>query len=404
MHDRTRRALCRFFFLAVVLLPTLSVAAWSIYANSGPGVASRQERWERRLGQLLGARVTVQSVRPVFPGTVQINQLRVTLPGDDHPLAVIGQLRVSRGQPLRVQMETIQVAADQLGYWVEWLERTTRRLDDGQIRLVAKQVVIEHASGKDTFTEVVGVIEGAEEGSQAIFNLWQDSLQGDPLALQLVHPPGDGGRHRWILQTGSRPLSVRLLASQLSPLARLGSQSLFDGQLTCVGGKEPSRVELVGQFQQVDLASLSGFPASGMLAGSGQLQVTRCRVLDGSCQFLDALLVSKEGSVDTAWLRATAQRWGTLPPQGGLARQSFSDLSCHLELDGNGIRIRGQQDGPAAGALIRQADRVLLAQPRVEWLSVAQLVELLVPASQEQLPATEHTARLLKAIEPPRLR
>ena len=87
-----------------------------------------------------------------------------------------------------------------------------------------------------------------------------------------------------------------------------------------------------------------------------------------------------------------------------MARQAFSDLYCHLELDGNGIRIRGREEGPGAGTLLRQAEQVLLAQPRVEWLSVAQLVEVLVPASQEQLPATRHTARLLKAIELPHLR
>ena len=41
---------------------------------------------------------------------------------------------------------------------------------------------------------------------------------------------------------------------------------------------------------------------------------------------------------------------------------------------------------------------------RIKWLSVAQLVEVLVPASQERLPATRHTARLLRAIELPHLR
>ena len=133
-------------------------------------------------------------------------------------------------------------------------------------------------------------------------------------------------------------------------------------------------------------------------------RVTRCRVLDGACQFLDVVLRSDGGSVDTGWLQATAQRWDAMLPQGAGARQAFTDLSCHLELDGNGIRVRGKEDGPGRGALIRQADRVLLGQPRVEWLSVAQLVELLVPGSQEQLPATEHAAQLLRAIEAPLLR
>ena len=404
MHDRTRRALCRFFFLFMVFLPTLAVTGWSLYATSALGIASRQEHWQRQLGQVLGARVTFQSVRQVFPGTVEIHQLQVQLPGDDHPLARVGQLRITGGQPQRVELAMVHFSADQLGHWMEWLERTTRRLDDGAWRVGATQVVMEHGSGKDVFTEVVGVVEGRPGGSQAIFNLWQESPQGDPLAVQLVHQPEEGGQHRWILQSGSNPLPVRVLASRLSPLARLGSQALFDGQLTCVGGRQPSRIELVGDFQQVDLGSLSGFPASGMLQGTGQLRVTRCRILDDACQFLDAQLVSSEGSVDNSWLRTTGSQWGLQTPPTGLAMQDFSDLYCHLELDGNGIRIRGKEDGPGKGAMIRQADRVLLGQPRVEWLSVAQLVELLVPASQEQLPATEHAARLLRAIEAPRLR
>ena len=404
MHDRTRRGLCRFFFLFMVFLPTLAVTGWSLYATSALGIASRQEHWQRQLGQVLGARVTLQSVRQVFPGTVEIHQLQVQLPGDDHPLARVGQLRITGGQPQRVEVATVHFSADQLGHWMEWLERTTRRLENGAWRVGATQVVMEHGSGKDVFTEVVGVVEGRPGGSQAIFNLWQESPQGDPLAVQLVHQPEEGGQHRWILQSGSNPLPVRVLASRLSPLARLGSQALFDGQLTCVGGRQPSRIELVGDFQQVDLGSLSGFPASGMLQGTGQLRVTRCRILDDACQFLDAQLVSSEGSVDNSWLRTTGSQWGLQTPPTGLAMQDFSDLYCHLELDGNGIRIRGKEDGPGKGAMIRQADRVLLGQPRVEWLSVAQLVELLVPASQEQLPATEHAARLLRAIEAPRLR
>ena len=405
MHDRIRRAICRFFFLFLVLLPTLVVAGWSIYANSGPGVESRREGWEQRLELLLGTRVTIGSVRPVFPGTVEFKQLQLSLPGDEQPMVTIGQLQLTRGELRRLQLEKVHVDADQLGYWVDWLEQTTRQLsDDLQLRLVIKQLVFDHGPYQDSFAEVVGVLDGSDDGSQAIINLWQESSQGDPLALQLIHQPEEKGRYRWILQTGSSPLPTRLLASQLSPLSRLGTQSLFDGQLTCVRGGQPGRVELVGQFQEVDLESLSGFPASGMLAGSGQLEVRRCRVLDGACQFLDVVLRSDGGSVDTGWLQATAQRWDAMLPQGAGARQAFTDLSCHLELDGNGIRIRGREEGPGRGALLRQADRVLLAQPRVEWLSVAQLVEVLVPASQERLPATRHTARLLRAIELPHLR
>ena len=232
MHDRIRRALCRFFFMALVFLPTLVVAAWSIYANSAPGVESRREGWQQRLEQLLGTRVTIESVRPVLPGTVEFKQLQLSLPGDKQPMVTIGQLRLTRGQLQRVQLEKVHVATDQLGYWVDWLEKTIRQLDDDlQLRLVVKQLVFDHGPDQDSFAEVVGVLDGRDDGSQAIFNLWQESSQGDPLALQLVHQPEEEGRYRWILQTGSSPLPTRLLASQFSPLSRLGRQSLFDGQL-----------------------------------------------------------------------------------------------------------------------------------------------------------------------------
>ena len=188
MHDRIRRALCRFFFIALVFLPTLVVTAWSIYANSAPGVESRREGWEPRLEPLLGTRVTIESVRPVFPGTVEFKQLQLSLPGDEQPMVTIGKLRLTGGQVQRVQLEKVHVAADQLEYWVDWLEQTTRQLkDDLQLRLVIKQLVFDHGPDQDSFAEVVGVLDGSDDGSQAIINLWQESSQGDPLALQLRH-------------------------------------------------------------------------------------------------------------------------------------------------------------------------------------------------------------------------
>lgn len=405
MHDRTRRTLCRLLFLAMVVVPTVVVATWSIYANSRLGIESRRERWQQRFEQLLGVDVTVESVRPTIPGTVELDGLRFALPGDKEPLVTIGKLRLTTGEIRIVQLENVHVAASQLDFWVDWLERTTRQMNlDDLVRVVATNVVVDHESEKDTFAEVVGVLEKRETGSQAIFNLWRDESQGDPLALQLVHEPHEQRQSRWILQTGSTPLPVRLLAGQLAVLSRLGSESMFDGQLTCVKGEHGERVELVGKFQAVDLARLSGLPASGMLSGRGQLQMKQCWVLDGSCQKLDAVLSAETGTVDVTWLNATARRWGMPTQQATRGMQEFSDLYCHLELDGNGFRIRGQAEGDDQGALLRLADRVLLKQPRIGWLSVAQMVELLVPGSQEQLPATRHTARLLEAIEPTRLR
>jgi hypothetical protein len=398
MHDRTRRLICRWLFLLLALLPSTLLMGWSVYERSDAGSQARLARWQLKLEQVLQADVSIDAVRPIFPGTVVLENVIVRLPGSSSRLVTVKSIRLSSRQPASIHLEQVILPVNQLDRWRGWLERWSCQFDPGQsLRVTAQSVIFQRPDGGHPFGDLVGVIRGSEEATEATFNLWQEGSAGDPLAVQCAQDHNRPGETRWIVQTGSTPLATRLLAELVPGFARLGSQGSYEGYFSVLQTADDCELQLLGRLDKIDLGLLSGRPLSGMLSGSAAIDIRQCLVQGGACQLLDATLHASSGTVDANWLQSLVRSWGGTPLAAARGqRLPYSQLQCRIELTREGIRL----SSPSGDAVLRLGEQVIVPAPAAAWLSIPTIVSLLAPPGSEQLPATADSIRLFQALRP----
>jgi len=401
LHQTSRRWICRTLFVFGCALPTLAVLVWAAAAQL-PG---RQRQWNERLGRLLDQRVEVGHVAHPRPGLVWLTDIHIRDVEFGHTLARLQKIELSHsGEQTVLRCFGGEAARADFG----WLWRAGHR----QLRWNAGQAIVltlDEFTGSTSQGDAVRVsnlharLQPIDQGAQVDLS-WQAQQPG-PLRMRWVRRREQGKpQHTLQLDARQADLPLRLAASVLPGLKRLGDNCRFRGTLWAQETGDGWRGQAAGKLQQVDLGALGDAVPDWQLAAVGSLDLRAAEFAAGRLRRLEASLQTGRGTI----ARQTLQRWlaaGICLPTTQLPREAssqFEQLALSLRLDGRGLRVRGLCD--QQGSLLVGPDGPWLHQPTAELLPVEQIAELGrhrgAPALLAVLPERTATVTTASAAEP----
>lgn len=393
LHQRTRKLLVRGVWLLLGLGPLLVICGWAAWVHSPWHARQLRRHWSDQLSQQVGLTVQVGGVAQLAPDEYRLEGLICSHPetGQEIVRARLVELwRRPEGWVLRVAQPEVQIG-QALAVWQvlhDWfLSRPSKTAAAWQ---VAFSDVTLHAIGQGvTLVDLRLDLQASTEQTAvtAKFALADTPLQV-PATVEVIRshrPTRPGTRLR--VSTGGQQLPGPLLADYFPWVAMLGESAELSGSLIWQADAVGRQLELSGQVDHVNFGQLTAY-LPHQLTGSGQLQLSHARWLDGHLQQLEGEISSLYGGrVSQAWLEAGAQAldWvgfddAVLP---GVIRgqRSYQHLRLGFEVDQLGCRLAGRLDGDPQGryhGILADANGLLLAslaQPNrlpnervVQWL------------------------------------
>lgn len=410
MHEATQRLFCRVGFLLLCVAPTTAVLGWGI-ARKTPGHVREQEQ---QLSELLGLQTTVAGVSHPRPGVVLYEGLRLSDPETGEVVLKCRLLEVEHyGGGMAVTASQPEVYAARVEPLQRILTRWLRREigSDGNLELLAREAIwrVAPAQGPETavtLTAVKGALLNSSTESEAQFSFhWAGQRSDEPIELRLARtrqtsPPA----MEFSLKTGDTPLPCLLLNPLVDAASWLGPESKFRGTVRAIETAEGWKGDLQGALSQVDLQTLLSERFPHRLSGPAEIEIERALFDDGRLTEGSLELSAGPGVIGKSLLVAAYESLHmgapeSYPIQGPLTR--YEKLAFKVELDADGLRIAGQADPRIAGALLFDAQRVLLFEPQTQPQPVAAFVRMLVPANEVQVPASRETQWLIERLPVP---
>jgi hypothetical protein len=271
--------------------------------------------------------------------------------------------------------------------------------------LLASRVVVRSSHPPQTLEQVVGKLETLPEGPQ--FSLQfnasgSESLQ--PARFKLARLRTDGGAETGVeLDTGGGALACSLAEPLLGWLAHLGPRAAFNGRLVAFEGVDGWRGELQGRLTGIELASLVGDNLQHQFSGQAELQIDRARFARGRLIEVTGRLSAGPGAIDASLLLAAA---GSLQlnhqiPARAAGPLLYEQLGLEFRLDAQGLVLSGCCQGAPLGAVLVDASQWLLGEPKHQPQPAARLIQALVPADAQTVPANRHSGWLLDVLPLP---
>jgi hypothetical protein len=216
---------------------------------------------------------------------------------------------------------------------------------------------------------------------------------------------GNSAATRFDLSTGGTPLPCSLASPLADTASWLGPRSRFNGRFWADDAGGDWQGELSGLFSEIDLDALVTDHFPHRLSGTAQLEVRDAVFDQGRLTLAAGKLTAGPGLVSRSLLASARDQLrmpaADLPPPDDPL--SFAELAVGFAMDGQQLQLGGLcQSGSQGAALVDDRTRVLLSQPDHSQ-GVIQLVRMLVPASQVQVPATRQTDALVRHLPIPSL-
>ncbi len=425
LHDKTRRRICIAGFFAIGIVPTVLVSAWCIVRHRPGHVAAESQRLSRRLG----LDVKLDAVRYLRPGAMLYEGFELADPEtgktvlrcrmleatwkkhagrkEKHPDLLV----LTASQP---QLETD--ALGRLGQLIHSiLQRRTGR-PDVDVRLTAREVTLHCGKDSLTLTDLHGGIDTSSVGAQAQIAFRPVGVDSpDPVRVRLwrnrqTNPPSSG----FELDTAAVALPWNLLAAGPVELDPLGPRCRFRGYIWAnqtPGSRSPNDWdgELTGQLLDVDLDRLVTDRFPHKLSGTAEVTIQPARFHRGRLEEAAGIVTAGPGVIGRSLIDAAVERLGlvrnaqpsTTGDPGDLV--PYEQLSVGCILDSDGLRLQGRCAMPSPGAILVDRRGRLLSEPRLQPQPVVALLQMLVPHSEVQVPATCQTDRLMRRLPVPQI-
>jgi hypothetical protein len=211
----------------------------------------------------------------------------------------------------------------------------------------------------------------------------------------------------WQVRTGDESVPCELLADHVPALRALGQRSKFQGTAWIEQSQTASSGELAGRFLDVDLEQVMA-PFPHKLSGEADVTVSHSRFTNARLDEIAGSLRAEGGVISRSLLNAASTALYLTTDadsaEHGDTLLTYRLLAFGFQLDGDRLLFSGLSD-PARPeiVLVGTSGQVLLAASRQSVPSVA-LTRALVPNSEVQVPATQATERLLRALPLPPIR
>ncbi len=420
MHDRTKRLACRAGFLALCVLPTATVWAWT---SSWQGAAHRAAV-AAQLSQNLGLRVTLADVAYPKPGLTLLEGLQLADPETGLPLVQMRFLEAGGGENTAALVASQpEIDAAQLARLWSVVDARLRESVDSQplVRLAASEVTLHLPDGSQTLTEFLGQLDTRSSSTERVVSInlrLAGAAAADPIriryarcvadaALPTSHRPLPTAHYRVAtlaeLHTGGEAVPVWLLAGPLGVAHHLGPHARFRGSIWATETPDGWEGELSGQFVDVDMQSLVSEQFPHRLSGPAEITIQNARIHRGRLEEASGMLTAGPGVISRSLLSAAAENlhWTAGDAAAKVATlEQYEQLALRFTIDAGGLTVRGQCPG-AVGAILTSRDGVLLRESGAAAVPVVALLRTLVPQSEVQAPATRESSWLIGRLPVP---
>jgi hypothetical protein len=399
MTRSTRILLCRLGCIAFCVLPTGIVGGWVCWRSTARFAVAQRADWERELSLRLGLKVQVERVNYPAPAVARLERVRLLDPSSRRCLAAADAVEVvaeSRGWRVELWQPRVQ-AADLPLLAGRILDRVLGGPQEltGECRLTARELSIAGAGTAQSLLECRAHFAATPSGPQ---------LAGEcrlPEAGQAARPMLISVNSRqWTLDTSGQALPCDLLAEVWPGASRLGKSCRFVGTVSHERISDQWSAEVAGRLGPLDLDALVTEQFPHQLSGQATLDIERLAVEQGRLAELRGTLRASHGTLSRS-LIAAARDHLQLNVEGGLADDAdgmpvpYQRLAIGFELSGRSLSVTGQADPTRAGVVADNTAGIVAEAPPGHSVAAVNLIRMLLPQSDFQVPAARQTAQLV---------
>lgn len=402
VSERFERTLCRVLFVALCLLPTCGVAGWTYYQRL-PG---HRAACQQTLARQLGLSVQLGAVEHTRPGALRLNAVELRDPETNELIARAATIEATRhGDDWWLTLTQPEIALGGCRSLGELLERRMRWPTDarpGQLHVSAGQAQVIAGTKRWPIEQLAGTLIPSPERVEARLAFrWQGAAAVQPAALKLVRDRARAEPTTLVdLQTGGVPFPAALLGPWIDCPGWLGHESTLLGRATVECGRQIQRWTVRGRLEGVELVQLVNEHFAHELTGDAQIELDvegyGSRVLRAS-----GLLAAQRGTIGRPLMAALGSELemtaAQLPPAMG-EHLRYEELRLRYALDEHGsLTLRGESRY-AEGALLVDANGVLLREPPTIQDSEGLIRVLAARPGARQAPVPLRTAQLMQIL------
>jgi hypothetical protein len=408
LHQSVRRRLCQAGFCLFCLLPTAAIFGWSVSLKL-PG---HVRECERRLTSQLGLTAKLAAVSYPQPGTRLYEGLELSDPETGQPVFACRILEISRIEGRWVAKASEPVL--EAGRWRQVWELLVRRLrhelpSRENIELLPCGLTIRSQGAEQTYELLGGRIEPEASGESAELRFRLPGAEmSEPASIRIVrNQQGEAPSTKFVLSTGGAALPCSLFAPLCDLAGAFGTRATFAGNLWADDTADGWQAELTGRFEQIDLDSLVSSRFNHILQGDATLELSGARFDRSQLVEAHGSLTAGPGAISGTIVQAAIEALGChsplkLSPDEARGVGGYEQLEMAFSLDADGLRLAGICENQRPGVmLVDEEGNVLLAKSGDRPLPAIALLRLLVPASEEMVPATGATRRLIPWLPAP---
>jgi hypothetical protein len=406
LHETTKIRLGRAAFVALCVLPTCAVLAYSVYVRT----PAYRRMHERAIAANTGFEVRLAGASSPRPGTLLYEWVELS---DRDTGELLAQLRFvevqSRGGAVSVTIPfPATVNAARLDALVNFIGDLARRWPPAEtLHFQAQNLTLHLRSGDQSFTDVVGQLDGDETQTQARLSFRRaiaGTAAAEPCLLSLARRREGAQDQTMQLTTGATPLPIAAIAALWPGVERFGKTCHFVGRISAARRSGGWRAELAGHLSAIDLDLLVSRQFRHKLTGMADVRLKSATIENGRIESAAGSITAGPGVISRSLVQSAETHLhiqaAALALKGPGNLIPYQHLDVGFEIGPQGMALRGEVP-QTRGALLVDERRVLAVEPPLVSQPVVDLVRTLVPQSEVHVPATRETASLTNALPVP---
>jgi len=421
-HESTRRGVFRLAFVVLAILPTFGLAGWTAMRH----LPSYTAAFEQTIAEHTGLTVSLKTVEHPRPGETRLVQLELRDPESGLLIARAERalIRSADDGQLYIHLDGAKLEAGGLAEAWHALDLRLRRqvgeLPHGHAHLTADHFTTHAGENPVVLHDVKVDVDCRAVGTEMrmTFRTTEAAGAGEVL-LRVVRdrrtiPPTSG----FELHSEDAPLPCALAEPLWKAAPWFGPQAQFIGQVEAADSADGSwKSKIVGRFLEVDLKSAIEMHFPPRLRGTAEIVLEEAWLDGDRLTSAKGTITAGPGSIGRDLVERSSRALHLLQNENRLAAMTelsrFESLACAFEVDARGIALSRHpsvkaivQDGKEIGyPLLVDNVSTVLAIPTAypsplqdHWQPMSALVQTLVPATDENIPADDRAAWLLRAL------
>jgi hypothetical protein len=405
LRDRTRRWICRTIFFAVGVVPTLSIIGWCM-AMTSPG---RVTEVREKFADAVGLDVHFDELSYPRPDAMLFEGLKLADPETGEALAQIQQLeiRTDEQHPVWV-ISQAEINAAQTDWLLRLIQRRLQlgpNRHDSALRIKVLELTLRWPDGSQTFVDGEAQFSTSENSRSltATARPANSPSTAAPIELHAERSFNASGAIETNVEFKSTetPLPCSLFATLAHLENHAGLQSTWQGTMKRAETAHRWWAELSGRLNEVDLHAAVSNQFPQQLNGRAEVDISRMIVENGRLAACEGAVLARDGSIGGQLLTMLKylNLQTTVPIQPPLDRLlTFSELHFGFSIDATGMAMMGQCGNAEAGTVMRNQTGPLAKSTNAARVSMATLINVLVPDNRQSIPATKQADWLFQML------